>query len=643
MIKNTENPINILSDIIVYNKYAKYLPDKLRRETWNEIVTRNMEMHLKKFPELEQEIRDAYYYVYNKKILPSMRSMQFAGKPIEINPARLYNCCYLPIDDYRAFSETMFLLLGGTGVGYSVQKQHVEKLPVINKPTKHRRFLIADSIEGWADSVKVLMKSYFGLSSKPLFDYSDIRKKGSLLSSGGKAPGAEPLKECLFKIEQILDRKEDGSKLSTIECHDILCHLSNAVLAGGIRRSAAIAGFSADDEDMFTCKFGNWWELNEQRGRANNSVILEREALTKEYFLNLWSKIEASGSGEPGFYLSNNTEYFTNPCCEIALRPFQFCNLVELNVSDIESKEDLYNRAKQASFIATLQASYTNFHYLRDVWKRTTEKEALIGVGMTGIASGEIFKYDITQVANIVVNENIRVAKLININQAFRTTCVKPSGTSSLVLGTSSGIHAWHSSYYLRRIRIGKNEALYTYLMINHPELLEDDFFRPETQSIIKIPIKAPNGSIVRTESAIDLLERIKKISNDWIKPGHIKGDNSHNVSATISIDKSKKYYKSQIENKYYQDNDEYDATNDEWKVVGEWMWENRNSYNGLSVLPYDNGTYKQAPFEDITEEQYNEMVKHLHDIDLSKVIELQDSTDLKGEAACGSDGCVIT
>ena len=292
------NSLEILSDITIHSKYAKYLAVKQRRETWEEIVTRNMEMHLKKFPELSIEIEHAYEFVYDKKILPSMRSMQFAGKSIEINPARIYNCCYLPINDYRSFSETMFLLLGGTGVGYSVQKHHVEQLPEIHKPTRTRRYLIGDSIEGWADSVKVLLKSYFGMCSKPIFDYSDIREKGALLvTSGGKAPGPEPLKECLFKIEQVLDRKQNGDKLTPLECHDILCHCANAVLAGGIRRAAMIAGFSHDDEDMLTCKFGNWWELNEQRGRANNSVILMRHQLNKDEFKALWSKIEASGSG----------------------------------------------------------------------------------------------------------------------------------------------------------------------------------------------------------------------------------------------------------------------------------------------------------------------------------------------------------
>ncbi len=374
-------------------KYAKYLPDLQRRETWTELVTRNKEMHLKKYPQLAEEIEEVYKMVYGKKILPSMRSMQFAGKPIEVSPNRIYNCAYMPIDDYRAFGEAMFLLLGGTGVGYSVQKHHVDQLPEIRKPSAKRtkRFLIADSIEGWADAVKALIKSYFTGTSRIDFDFSDIRPKGArLVTSGGKAPGAQPLKECLIKVQGILDAKEDGDKLSPIEVHDMVCHIADAVLAGGIRRAALISLFSADDDEMISCKSGAWWENNPQRGRANNSAVLVRHKVTKEFFMDLWKRVELSGAGEPGIYLTNDKDWGTNPCCEIALRPFQFCNLCEVNVSDIESQDDLNARVKAAAFIGTLQAGYTNFHYLRDVWRRTTEKEALIGVSMTGIGSGTV-------------------------------------------------------------------------------------------------------------------------------------------------------------------------------------------------------------------------------------------------------------
>jgi len=611
----------ILSDITVYMKYARYNEVLQRRETWDELVTRNKEMHLKKYPNFADEIEAAYKFVYDKKVLPSMRSLQFGGKPIEISPNRIYNCAYLPIDDWRAFGEVMFLLLGGTGVGYSVQRHHIESLPEIRKPNpnKNRRYLIGDSIEGWADSVKMLMKSYFEGGSTISFDFSDIRPKGArLITSGGKAPGPQPLKECLIKIDGILTQKETGEKLSPIEVHDIVCHIADAVLAGGIRRAALISLFSADDEEMISCKSGNWWELNPQRGRANNSAVLLRNKITKEFFLSLWKKIEASGAGEPGIYLSNDKDWGTNPCCEIALRPYQFCNLCEVNVSDIESQEDLNARVKAAALIGTLQAGYTNFHYLRPVWQRTTEKDALIGVGMTGIGSGKAQQYDLNQASEVVKAENARVAYLLGINVAARTTTVKPAGTSSLTLGCSSGIHAWHNDYYVRRIRVGKNEAIYTYLSIYHPELIEDEYFRPHDTAVISIPQKAPAGAILRHESASDLLERVKHVYKNWVKPGHRNGQNTHNISATVSI------------------------KNDEWEAVGEWMWENRKFYNGLSVLPYDGGTYIQAPFEDCTEEKYSEMMKSLTNVDLSKVIELADNTNLSGEVACAGGACEI-
>jgi len=620
----TELNNNILSDIIVHMKYAKYIPELNRRETWNELVTRNKAMHIKRYPELADQIQLNYKYVYDKKVLPSMRSLQFSGKPIEISPNRLYNCSYLPIDHTDSFSESMFLLLSGCGVGYSVQKHHIEKLPNITKPFegRTRRFVVGDSIEGWSDSVKVLIKSYLGSkrASKIKFDFSDIRPKGArLVTSGGKAPGSQPLKECLVKIKGILENKNDGGKLSTLEVHDIVCHIADAVLAGGIRRAALISLFSAYDEEMISCKSGNWWEINPQRGRANNSAVLMRHKITKKFFLDLWKRIELSGAGEPGIYFNHDKDWGTNPCCEIALRPYQFCNLCEVNVSDVTDQEDLNNRVKAAAFIGTLQAGYTEFHYLREIWQETTEKDALIGVSMTGIASKKVLKMDMPKAADIVKRENTRVAKLIGINKAARTTCVKPAGTTSLVLGTSSGIHAWHSDYYIRRLRVGKNESIYTYLKAYHSELVTDEYFRPHDTAVIEIPQSAPEGSILRNESAFDLLKRVKQIATEWVKPGHRKGSNTHNVSATISLKE------------------------DEWDKAGKWMWDNRECYNGLSVLPYDGGTYTQAPFEDISKKEFNKLTKSLHEINLEHVIEETDNTDLSGELACAGGVCEIT
>src|SRR6478609_619271 len=459
--------LEILSEITTFSKYARYAPEVLRRESWDEIVDRYELMQMKKFPTLKKDILKYGEFIRSKKILPSMRAMQFAGPALEVNNARGYNCAFLPIDSVYSFSETMFLLLGGTGVGYSVQKHHISQLPEIQKAAKTRKYLIQDSIIGWADAVKVLMKGYFGGKTVPEFDFRDIRPKGArLVTAGGKAPGPEPLKECLFQIQKVLDRKSNGQHLSSLECHDILCHIANSVLAGGIRRSAMIALFSIDDEEMMTCKFGNWWELNEQRGRSNNSVVLERGKVTEEEFNKIWEKVKLSGSGEPGIYWTNNVDWGTNPCCEIALRPYQFCNLCELNVSDIESQQDLNERVEAAAFFGTLQASYTDFHYLRPIWEQTTKKDALLGIGQTGIASGKFKSLNLIEAAQVATQMNIVVAKEIGINSAARITTVKPSGTTSLVLGTSSGIHAWHDEYYLRTIRFNKMEAIAKYLML---------------------------------------------------------------------------------------------------------------------------------------------------------------------------------
>jgi ribonucleoside-triphosphate reductase len=610
----------ILSDITTFMKYAKFIPQLSRRETWEEAVTRNKNMHIEKYPHLRDEIERAYVHVYAKEVLVSMRSLQFAGKPIDINNTRIYNCAFLPIDHPDAFSEVMFLLLSGTGVGYSVQSQHVEKLPAINKPTRNRRYLVGDSIEGWADAIKVLVSAYMRGKAMPIFDFRDIRPKGAMLiTSGGKAPGPEPLKDALHNIQKIFDRKRNGEQLTTLEVHDINCFIADAVLSGGIRRSAMIALFDIDDENMLTCKFGDWWEQNPQRGRSNNSAVIVRHKIEKEVFLDLWKKIEMSNSGEPGFFFTNDPNWGLNPCAEISLRPFQFCNLTTINAGNIRDQEDFNARAKAAAFLGTLQASYTNFHYLRDIWKRTTEREALLGVSMTGIASGVVLTLDMRQAALVVKAENERVAALLGIRKAARTTTVKPEGTSSLVLGTSSGIHAWHDDYYIRRLRVGKNEGIYNYLVDNHPEIVEDEFFKPTQQAVISVPQRAPEGATTRCESALDLLDRVSKVWREWVRPGHRKGENTNNVSTTVTIKPH------------------------EWEAVGEWMWNNRNDFTALSVLPEDLGSYIQAPFETISREEYEERVKSLHTIDLTKVVELEDSTDLQGEIACGGGGCEIT
>jgi ribonucleoside-diphosphate reductase alpha chain len=619
-----ELPQKILSDMVVHMKYARYDKDKKRRETWDELVDRNALMHYTFYKgenKLDpEEFMSAYESIRNKEILPSMRSLQFGGLPIERNPSRIYNCAYLPVEHPDAFSETMFLLLGGTGVGYSVQERHVEKLPKVIGPKKrNRRYKIGDSIEGWADAVKVLVESYFYNRSAITFDFSDIREKGSeLVVTGGKAPGPTPLRICLEYVRSILDNSR-GRKLRPIEAHDIQCYIADAVLAGGIRRAAMISLFSPTDLEMMQAKSGNWWEVAPQRSRANNSVVLLRNRTSKKMFDRIWKQVEASGSGEPGIYWTNNLDWGTNPCAEIALRPYQFCNLVEVNADGIVTEDDAIDRVRKATYIATLQAGYTDFHYLRGIWKETTKEDALIGVGVTGIASNTIKPEMLELLSNVVKNENHRVAISIGINPAARCTTVKPSGTSSLVLGTSSGVHAWHNDYFLRRMRVNKDEEIYTYLKRALPQFVEDSVMNPDGEAILTIPQKAPDGAVLRSESPFKMFKRVMDWNTGWVRGGHNRGDNANNVSATFSLKEG------------------------EWEKFGELMWDHRDDYNGISVLPYDGGTYVQAPLEDITREEYEKLAPFLRNINLEKVHEEADYTDLTGEAACAGGACEIS
>ena len=529
------------------------------------------------------------------------------------------NCSAIAIDHPDAFSEIMFLLLGGSGVGYSVQSHHIDKLPLIKGPIERtRRFLIGDSIEGWADSIKILVEAFFHNKSDPVFDFRGIRKKGArLVTSGGKAPGPDPLRICLEHIRSKLNDAV-GRKLTSLEVHDILCYIADAVLSGGIRRAAMISLFSKDDMDLLTCKSGNWWELNPQRGRANNSIVLHRNDTNEDEFADVWERVQASNAGEPGIFWTNDYELLTNPCAEISLPSCSFCNLTEVNVSDVADQQDLNERVSAAAFLGTLQAGYTNFHYLRNIWKENAERDALLGIGMTGIASGAVLKLDLKEAAKVVLETNEKLAQIIGINKAARTTTVKPSGTTSLVLGTSSGIHAWHNDYYIRRMRVGKNEPLYNYIKAELPDLVEDCYYKPHLDAIVSFPQKAPDGAILRTESFSNLLERVKRFNIEWIQNGHREGVNYHNVSCTISL------------------------KNNEWYRAGRWMWKNREFYTGISVLPYDGGSYKQPPFSDCTKLEYDDMVKQLHAIDLTKVVEIEDNTNLKGEVSCSGGACEI-
>lgn len=614
-----------LSDITVFNKYAKFVPELNRRENWKEIISRNVKMHIDKYPHIEHLIRYYYdNYVLTKKVLPSMRSLQFGGRPIEMCNSRMFNCAYAPAESPKFFSELMFLLLGGTGMGYSVQNRHISKLPTVRLPETFGRstYQIQDSIIGWSDAIKTVVKSFFSGSDLPIFDYRDIRDKGSdLITTGGKAPGSAPLKHCIDSLINLLRPAAlVQRKLTSLEVHDMACIIADAVLAGGIRRAAMICLFDYDDDEMLKCKAGDWWLNSPYRARANNSVVLLRNTISEFQFYEIMQRVQDSNCGEPGVYWTNNLDWGTNPCVEIALEPYQMCNLTEINAGIIHNQEDLNEAAKAASFIGTLQAGYTDFHYLNSKWKETCSKAALLGVSMTGIASGTVTKLDLKEAVNNAILSNKHFASLIHINPAERVTCIKPAGTTSLVLGVASGIHAWHGKYYIRRMRAGKDEALAQYLMRVTPELVEQDVTN-DKQVVLSFPQKAPNGACIRSERMLELLERVKHVSTDWVHQGHIKGDNTHNVSCTISVKDS------------------------EWQDLKNWMWINKNFYSGISVLPYyGTETYSQLPFEDCSEEEYNRLLQYLELINIEEVFELDGSgIDLKAELACAGGFCEIT
>lgn len=613
----------VLADITVFNKYAKYVPELGRRENWDEIVFRNMEMHQEKYPQVASEIGRVYEnFVYTKKVLPSMRSLQFGGRPINLAENRIFNCAYMPAESVKFFSELMFLLLGGTGVGYSVQKRHVGQLPKIKTPESdlEYKFQIQDSIIGWADAVKVVCKAFFNAGTLPVFDYRDIRQKGTeLVTTGGKAPGPDPLKKCLEKMVAIF-RGAIGRKLKSLEVHDLACIIADSVRAGGIRRAAMISLFDRDDQDMLNCKAGTWYVDYPERGRSNNSAVLPRGKVTLAEFQALMKKVEDSGCGEPGVYWSNNEDWGTNPCCEIALRPYQMCNLTEINAGAITDQLSFNAAARAAAFLGTLQAGYTDFHYLNPKWKIACEKDALLGVSMTGIASGTLVGLDQAEAAQHAVKTNKELALKLSINPAARVTCVKPAGTTSLVLGTSSGIHAWHAPYYIRRMRAGKDEALAQYMGRVAPSLVEEDV-TDNKQVVLSFPQKAPQGAAMRDEDMFTLLERVKEVSRFWVAKGHTNGDNQHNVSCTISV------------------------KDGEWGGLTQWMWNNREHYNGISVLPYfGSSAYPQLPFEDCSEEQYLSMLPALEAIDINMVFEANGAgVDLQAEAACAGGACEIT
>lgn len=560
-------------------------------------------------------------FLAGERMVVTHNCMQFGGDAVLKNNVRNYNCSHFFANETTFFSELMYLLLCGTGVGYSVRKHHVKQIPARVAITDEYTFTIPDSIEGWADAVRALYDGYLETGRAPVFDYSLIRPRGSLLrTSGGKAPGPEPLRRTLDDLRKMLESVEPGDKLRPIQVHDMACTIARAVLSGGIRRSAMISLFSPDDEEMMNAKVGEWWKINPDRAYANNSAVLLR-GRDDDYFHEIFDTVRNSGSGEPGVLWVDDDSFGTNPCAEITLSHKGLCNLSTMNAGTITSQDDFNERARAAAIIGTLQASYTDFPYLSRGWKETAEKEALLGVSMTGIASGAIEYLDEAEASRASVEANREMAALLGINNAFRVNTLKPEGSASLVAGTSSGIHAWHDKFYLRRTRYNKVEPLAQYLIekfgISEGGIVEQDVFNPD-QIVVAIPQKAPEGAATRDEGAMAMLERVLRYNRNWIRPGNVYGGMPNNVSATVNV------------------------RDDEWDAVHEWMWNNRYEYNGLSLLPYADHTYVQAPFESIDEATFERMAALVREagIDLSEVREFDDNTELGVELACAGGAC---
>jgi ribonucleoside-diphosphate reductase alpha chain len=622
-----------LQNYTFVSKYARWIEDKNRRETWKEAVERVKNMMHTQYPNVKEEIDWAYDMMYKKKVLGSQRALQFGGDPILKRHAKIYNCTSSYCDRLRFFQECFWLLLCGSGTGFSVQKHHVSKLPTLEHDVPNNnegiKYVIEDSIEGWADALGVLLSSYF---SKPIeefkiykntyvvFDYSNIRPKGSSLASGvGKAPGFEPLQNGLEKIRTLLDRcvANGQKKLRPIDAYDIVMHSSDAVLSGGVRRSASLALFSHDDEEMAKAKTGNWYIDNPQRARSNNSALLLKNETTLEEFQELMESVKEFG--EPGFIWSDSTEMTFNPCVEVGMWPvdeesgksgWQGCNLSTINCSSIEDEDDFYERCKAAAIIGTLQAGFTKLDYLGEITCRIFEREALLGVSLTGtmekhdlVLSEKVLRAG----AKIAVETNKELSKKIKINQAARVTCLKPEGTSSSMLGTSSGIHPHHAKRYIRHVQANVLEAPYQHFKkINKQACEKSSWSANNTDEVIKFPIEVPDGAKLKNQlPAVEMLSIVKDTQKNWVQSGKNRSlctqeYLSHNVSNTVTVKP------------------------DEWDDVTKYIYDNRKYFAGISLIPQSGDKdYTQAPFTTVYTSR--EIVKEYGDAALwcSGLIEL--------------------
>lgn len=589
-----KHEIGLYEGYIYKSRYARYVDELGRREEWPETVkryvdffrTRNKQVDAKTFDKIETAIR-------NFDVMPSMRALMTAGSALERDNTAGYNCSYLPIDDPKAFDEAMYILMCGTGVGFSAEHKYVSKLPEVPEKIydSNTTIVVSDSKEGWAKAFRQLLALLWA-GEAPKWDVSKVRPSGARLKTfGGRASGPEPLID-LFHFAVMTFKKAAGRKLTPLECHDMMCKVGEIVVVGGVRRSAMISLSDLGDYDMAKAKAGNWWEKSVHRALANNSAVYETKPDVGQ-FMREWTSIYESFSGERGIFnreaaqsvaarngrRKSDVDFGTNPCSEIILRPYQFCNLTEVIVRSHDTIETLKEKVNIATLMGTLQSTLTNFPYLRKIWKRNTEEERLLGVSMTGIYDNPLVYKDegsmLEMLRQVAVDTNEKFAEILGVPQSAAITCVKPSGTVSQLCDTASGIHPRYAPFYIRRVR-GDNKDPLTQFMIQSGIPNEPDVTKPDSVTVFSFPKRAPEGAITREGlTATQHLKDWLKFSDHWCE---------HKVSATISVKP------------------------EEWPEVGAWVWQNFDEISGVSFLPWDGGTYRQAPYEEITEEKYLEL-----------------------------------
>lgn len=626
-LSQSNNPFpSYYEELIHLSRYARWREEDNRRETWEETVWRLVDYYSNQVEVKDFPFTDLFDAIYNLEVMPSMRALMTAGPALDRCHVAAYNCAYLPVDHPYSFDEAMYILMCGTGVGFSVERENVDKLPQIPEElfNEGTTIVVADSKAGWAKSYRQLVSLLYG-GSIPKWDVSKVRPAGERLKTfGGRASGPEPLVD-LFNFTVELFKRAKGRRLSTLECHDLMCKIADIVVVGGVRRSAMISLSDVTDDRMRAAKVGEWYLRDGQRRLANNSAVYPNRRPDMDLFMKEWTSLYESKSGERGFFSryacqaiagrsgrrETNHDFGTNPCSEIILRPYQFCNLSEVVVRVGDSLDDLKRKVRIATVLGTIQSTFTDFKYLRKIWQSNCEEERLLGVSLTGILDRGISEDELKELKSVAVATNTEWAELLGVPQSTAITCVKPSGTVSQLVGASSGMHGRHSPFYVRTIRSDVKDPL-TQFLIDAGVPWEQDLMNAQNV-VFSFPIKSPEGATMRDSlSAIENLELWKMLQDNWCE---------HKPSVTISVKE------------------------DEWMEVGAWVYSNFDTLSGVSFLPYDGGSYRQAPYQEITEEEYAEWLTRMPEtIDWSKLqeFEKEDTTTGSQELACVAGFCEV-